>query len=440
MEDGFTLEIIAIFILILANGFFSLSEFSIIASRKSRLKQFIAENRKGAQHALNLNDNPDKFLATVQVGITLVATLAGVFGGATIVHGINSLVKQIPIKMISNASVPISVGILTILITITTVVIGELVPKYLALSNPERYARRVARPIELFIKLTGFFSSALSKTSNFILKMFGIKTDGVGTEITEDEINHIIFEGKQSGLFDDIEEKLVKSVFDFADSNVRRALTPRTDVVGFDINASSQEVIDSIIENGYSRYPVYEKTIDNVVGILNTKDIIAHKIDPNLIIVKDMLRSPIFVPDSMPLSTLLNSFQKQKQHIAIVLDEFGGTAGIITLEDILEELVGEIQDEYDTEPMPIVKHSETVSYVGGQVWPGDVNDEIGSNFPEDDADTMAGLIIDHLGEVPEKNQKIEYNNYIITILEKIDNRITRLKLEKFVEDESRFND
>lgn len=440
MEDGFTLEIIAIFVLILANGFFSLSEFSIIASRKSRLKQFIAEGRKGSRQALNLNESPDKFLATVQVGITLVATLAGVFGGATIVDGINYLVKQVPIEMISNASVPISVVILTILITIITVVIGELVPKYLALSNPERYARRVARPIELFIKLTGFFSSGLSKTSNFILKMFGVKTDGMGTEITEDEINHIIFEGKKSGIFDDTEEKLIKSVFDFADSTVRRALTPRTDVIAFDINASSQEVIDSIIENGYSRYPVYEKTIDNVIGILNTKDIISHKINPNLIILRDMIRTPIFVPDSMPLSTLLNSFQKQKQHIAIVLDEFGGTAGIITLEDILEELVGDIQDEYDTEPMPIVKHSNTVAYVGGQVWPGDVNDEIGSNFPENEADTMAGLVIDHLGEVPEKNQTIEYNNYIITILEKTDNRLLRLKLEKFVEDESRFND
>lgn len=434
MDSAILIELLAILILIIANGFFALSEFSIIASRKSRLKQLSDENKSGAKTAEKLRAGSDKFLAGVQVGITLFATLTGVVGGATLVSKLESFLSGLSISLITNATKPLAVALVALMITIITVVIGELVPKYLALSNPEHFARLVARPINLFLKLTSFFSSVLSASANMILKLFGVKISSDGSAISEEEINQMIYEGKQKGVFDEIEEKLIKSVFDFADSTVRRAMTPRPDVVALNVNTEVKDIIETIVETGYSRYPIFESNIDQIIGVLYTKDIIIHKLNPNLIILKDMLRKPIYVPDSMPLSNLLNIFQKKKKHLAIVLDEFGGTAGIITLEDILEELVGEIQDEYDTESPPLVKHSTNIAYAEGAVWPGDINDMIDSHLPEDEADTIAGLVIDELGLIPIKDTKVTIADTEITILEVGENRLLRLKIEKIIDD------
>ncbi len=429
MESTLTYEILAILCLIIANGYFALSEFSIIASRKSKLISKLEDGSKSAKAALDLHNTPEKFLATVQVGITLFATLAGVFGGATLVKSIEAIILEIPIEYISDSSGTFSVAIVAILITIVSVVIGELVPKYIALSNPERYAQFVARPITLFIKLTSFFSNSLSKSATLILKLFGISTSNGQTVVSEDEINQMIFDGKQKGVFDETEEKLIKSVFDFADSTVRRAMTPRIDVEAIEINSDQKTIFETISQNGYSRYPLYEDNIDKIVGVLYTKDIILHKVNPELIILTDLLRDPLFVPDSMPLSKLLNIFQKKKQHIAIVLDEFGGTAGIITLEDILEELVGEIQDEYDVEREPLVKHSENIVYAEGSVWVGAINEMLNSKLPEDRAETIAGLVLDYVGTIPKKDYEVIIDDVKIVVLEEEDNRLVRLKVE-----------
>lgn len=434
MDTTQLLELVLIFILILANGYFALSEFSIIASRKSKLTKKMEDGKKGAKAALLLHNSPEKFLATVQVGITLFATLAGVFSGATFVEIVRTLLLKLNISFVTNSAKPLSVAIVAIIITVVSVIIGELVPKYLALSNPEFYARHVSRPITLFIKLTSFFSALLSSTATFILKLFGVKRNDDRATVSEEEINQMIFDGREKGVFDETEEKLIKSVFDFADSTVRRAMTPRTDVEAIDINANYNDIFNAVIEHGYSRYPIFEVSIDKIIGIINTKDIIIHKLDPKLIILKDLLREPLFVPDSMLLSKLLGIFQKKKQHIAIVLDEFGGTAGIITLEDILEELVGEIQDEYDVEREPLVKHSETIVFAEGSVWVGAINESLNSKLPEDKVETLAGLVIDHLGYIPKKDDVICIEDVEITILEQEGNRIIRMKLEQLKSD------
>ena len=437
MDGHLAWEFLAILVLILANGFFALSEFSIIASRKSKLKKHASEGKRGSATAEKLHRTPDKFLATMQVGITLVGTLAGVIGGATIVKQLELTLRNVSIQLVADAATPISVGIIAILITGFSVIIGELVPKYLALSNPELFARHVAGPTKLFTQLTSIFSTVLSKTARLVVNILGVKQDSSRTAITEEEINLMIFEGKEKGIFDETEEKLIKSVFEFADMTVRRAMTPRTDVVAIEINADHKDILNLIIDNSYSRYPIFEKDIDHIVGILYTKDIIIHRLDPHLIILNDLIRQPLFVPDSMELSQLLRLLQRKKKHIAIVLDEFGGTAGIITLEDIIEELVGEIQDEYDEEQPPLVKHSETVAYAEGSVWPGDINELMNSSLPEDKAETVAGLFIDHLGRLPEPGETVTVGNLHISVLEREDNRLVRLKLEKVSADTSR---
>ncbi|MBN1213041.1 MAG: HlyC/CorC family transporter [candidate division Zixibacteria bacterium] len=435
MDSHLILELLAILLLVLANGFFALSEFSIIASRTSKLRQKAQEGKIGARTAERIRKKPERFLATIQVGITLVGSLVGVFSGVTIVSKVEQLIAKIPVAQIADAATPIAVAIVVIFITVLSVVLGELVPKYLALSFPERFARYVARPIRIFIKITSVFSRFLSDLANLIIRLLGVRRDSTQGTITEDEINQMILEGRDKGVFDETEEEFVRSVFEFADSTVRRALKPRPDVIAFDINARSEDIVRTITEEGYSRYPIYEGAIDKVVGIIYTKDLIFKQVDLKKIVLADILREPFFVPDSMPLSKLLREFQKGKNHMAIVLDEFGGTAGIITMEDILEELVGEIQDEYDDgETAPLVKHADNIAFADGSVWPGEINELLGGHLPEDDVDTLAGLFIDTLGRLPDKLESIQIADIKMTILEKDENRILRLRLEKIPPD------
>ncbi len=423
-------ELIAILAMILANSFFALSEFSIIASRRSRLKQGVEEGRRGARKATRLHENPDRFLATVQIGITLVGTTAGVFGGATIVEPLREALTQVPVHAIAAYAQPLAVVIITIAITITNVVLGELVPKYLALSNPERYARMVARPVSVFTRSTSFLARGLSALANLIVRMLGVRTNLQRDAIDEEEINMMIFEGRENGVFDETEERLVHSVFDFADSTARRAMTPRTDVTGIDIKLSPEQVIAVVAEHGYTRYPVYQKSLDHVVGILYTKDLLMSKRSPESIVIRDLLHKPVFVPDSMLLSILLRGFQRKKNRLAIVLDEFGGTAGIVSLHDVLEELVGEIQDEDDFASPELVKHSEHVAYADGSVWPGAVNELMDSDLPEENTETLSGMIFEHLGRLPRRNEIVQIADMKIHVLVKQGHRLVRLKLEK----------
>ena len=436
MDTLLVIEVMAIFLLIAANGFFSLSEFSIIASRKSRLAKLDKEGKRGAKSATRLLEKPERFLATVQIGITLVGTLAGVFGGATIVKPLQQLIESISISFVANTAGPIAVTLVALGITVSAVVLGELIPKYLALSDPERYARWSAGPITLFVRFLSVVSIVLSGTANLILRMFGVKVDVSRSHVTEDEINLMIREGIQSGNFDETEEQLIRSVFDFADSTVRRAMTPRTDVDAISIETDPEAIINVIVDKGHSKYPVYKDSIDQIVGMLYTRDLFHHKLNPNLIILNDMMRKTTFVPDSMPLSTLLREFQRKKNQFAVVLDEFGGTAGIITLEDILEELVGEIQDEDDLKAPPLVKHSDTVAYIDGSVWPGAVNELMLTNLPEDKAETLAGLMIDEIGHLPSREETVVIADARLSILEIDHNRLTRLKVERLTQQDT----
>jgi putative hemolysin len=384
----------------------------------------------GSLYARKLNKKPEKFLASVQVGITLFGTLAGVVGGATIVERLKVALATIPVEAVADFAPGIAVAIVAIAITATSVVLGELVPKYLALSNPEKFASLVSRPMTSFTRLTSLFSAALSGLAVFIVRLMGVRPDQARPDISEEEINHMIFEGKQKGVFDDVEELLIKSAFDFADSTVRRAMTPRPDVVAIDINSPQEKILETITSHGYSRYPVFDSDIDHIVGILYTKDLIYQKLDPRLVVFKDLIREAFFVPDSLPLSKLLRQFQRRRLHVAMVLDEYGGTAGLITIEDIVEELVGEIRDEYDAEEAPLVRHSENIAYASGDVWPGDVNNLMETHLPEEDVDSLSGLLMEHLGRLPDRDEIVQIADTNIRILTVKGNRLLRLKLER----------
>jgi putative hemolysin len=424
------IEIIAILILIAANGFFSLSEFSIIASRKSKLKQMAENGDKAAARAIKIKSKPETFLATVQVGITFIGVLAGVFSGMTIVGWIKPYIKDIPIPIISSSAQTISFFIVVVTIGCTTIVIGELLPKYLALSKPARIAAKVSRPIQLFSSAGYFLVRFLNGTARLLLRIFGLKKIPEQSAITEEEINYIIAEGREKGVFDATEQELIHSVFDFADTTVRQTMTPRTDIIGIDINEEPNEILDKISNNGFSRYPVYGEDLDKIEGLMYTKDIIRLLQDSKMFTIRDIVRKAHFVPDSMKLSRLLTIFQRKKIHLALVLDEFGGTAGLITLEDVLEEIVGEIQDEFDTEQREFVKENDSVAFASASYRVDELNDSFDTILPEDGSDTLGGLIFERLQRPANQGEEIIIEGLKFEILEVDGNRIKRLRIEK----------
>lgn len=430
MNDSLVVEVIIILALIAANGFFALSEFSVIASRKARLRQKVMEKKFGADIAARLHENPEGFLATIQVGITLVGALVGVASGATVVEKLTARLAHSSIHFIADSAEPIAFVTTVVAITILTVILGELVPKYIALSYPERYARLVAWPMNLFYRVTFVFAMGLSSIARIVVRLLGIRKNVSREVLSEEEIEHILMEGREKGLFEVAEERFIKRVFAFTDATVRRAMRPRTDVVALDVTTPVEEVRRLVAEHGYSRYPVFERTLDHVVGVLYTKDLLSGKgLSPGQEL-RQLVREPMFVPDSLPLPRLLGEFQRGKNHLAVVLDEFGGTAGIITLEDILEELVGEIQDEYDAETAAVVRVGDTVVHADAGVSPLAVNELIRTHLPDEEERTLAGLFIDELGRVPERYEHVDIANARLTVLAKDKNRITRLKIER----------
>jgi len=432
MENRLVVELVVIFVIVLANSFFALAEFSVVASRKSKLKQMIRERKAGAASAERLRNNTDTFLAAIQLGITLTGAILGVFSGATIVEKLETMLRDLPYEIINQHTTSIAMFIVIISITSLSVVIGELAPKYIALSSPEKFASVVSRPVTIFVRVTSLFSRLLGGTASLIVRMMGIKRRSIDETISEEEINQILLDGREKGQFEETEQKFIRSVFEFTDSTVRRAMTPRTDVIALDNNMSEDNVLEIMKKHGFSRYPVYDGTIDNVTGIVYVKDFITRSVLIGNRKVSEMMRKPNFVPDSFPLPRLLSAFRTGKGHMAIVLDEFGGTAGIITLEDILEELVGEIQDEYDVEALPVVRHSDTIVYANGSVWPGEINRVLGCNLPKDISETLAGLFMDAVGRLPEINESLRISDVNLTIIERDKNRIIRLKLEKII--------
>lgn len=267
-------EILALLILIVANGFFALSEFSIIAARKGRLKQLAREGKKSADRALKLQSKPESFLATVQVGITFVGMLAGVFSGATLVEHIQPVIEKTPVNLIATNSRPLSYLSVAIIISLASIILGELVPKYIALSSPARIASATSGPISLFVRMAFIPVKIITRIARGVIALLGIKYTGKSQAVSEEEINILISEGREKGIFEETEADIINSVFDFTDTTARQAMTPRTNIVGIDNTSDTKKILEIVSNNGYSRFPVYEVSLDNIIGVIYAKDII----------------------------------------------------------------------------------------------------------------------------------------------------------------------
>ena len=422
------IQILIILLLIIANGFFSSSEIALISARRSRIKQLAEKGHKKAQLVSKLQNKPDVFLATIQVGITLVGTLASVVGGAKLVDHLKLWLEKIPLQAVQNSSESIAIAMVVVVITYLLLVLGELVPKYLALAYPERVAFRTVGPVHVLSNLTFFFVRLLSNSSRFLVSLFVKGLPKESGFISDEELKFIVREGKTKGIFDQTEEELIRSALEFTDTTVRNAMTPRTEIVALDKNAGQQKVIRAMTELGFSRIPVYQENLDHVVGIIYAKDIINLLQNRELIILEDILRNPYFVPDSMKISELLKNFQKKRLHMAIVLDEFGGTAGLITLEDIIEEIVGEIRDEYDREEEEeIYLLSDNLAIVNAGLFIGEFNQKFKTDLAEE-YNTVGGYITGTLGRIPLLDEEIKLGDLTFVIFDKVGPRLKKIKV------------
>jgi putative hemolysin len=422
------IEILIILLLILANGFFSSSEISLISVRKSFVRHLAEKGHKKAQLVNRLQNKPDVFLATTQVGVTLMGTLASVVGGAKVVDILIPLIQKIPSRTIQNSSESIAIGIVVVVITYLLLVLGELVPKYLALAYPEKIAFRTAGSIHILSRLGFLVVKLLSFSSRLLVAPFIRRIPKESGFVSDEELKFIVHEGKKEGVFDQTEEELIHSALEFTDTTVRNAMTPRTEIVALDINSGEKQAIRAMTEEGYSRIPVYKETIDNIVGIIYAKDMINLLQHQELIILEDILHKPYFVPDSMKISELLKQFQKKRTHMAIVLDEFGGTAGLITMEDIMEEIVGEIRDEYDRdEEEQLYTLSENLVIVNAAMYIGDFNDKFGTDIPEE-FNTLGGYLTGTLGRIPLLDEEVKIGPLTFVVFDKVGPRIKKLKV------------
>jgi putative hemolysin len=439
--DNALLETALIFFLILANGFFAASEIAMIATRKSRIDALLEKGAKSAAAVARLKDDPDRFLATVQIGVTIVSSLASAIGGAAAIASLKPVIQGLPWPAVVNWAEPIAIVLVVLPIAYLSLVLGELVPKSLALRFPERIAMVVARPIDWLSRTTAFLVRTLTASSNAVLWLFGGREKNeTASFISVEEVKSLIQEGAAKGIFNETEKELIHSVFEFSDTAVKAVMVPRPEIHALDVNSSFAEAAKSFVDSGFSRIPVYEGDLDHVIGILYNKDVfkaLQEKSDPGSpsgagFRIRDHLHPAFFVPSSLAISELLKQLQRRRLAMALVVNEFGEVEGLATLEDLLEEIVGEIRDEYDREERgPVERLPDGSMVIQGSVMLKDLKSDYGLPF-EESADylTLAGFVLAQLKRIPRGGERVEYNGYRLTIVDMEGRRIVRVKLEE----------
>lgn len=422
------------FFLVFLNGFFVAAEFALVKVRASQIEIKAKSGSRVANIAKHMTQHLDGYLAATQLGITLASLGLGWVGEAVMTDIVTRFFHMLSVDMSTGVATNIGHVLAFAIITVMHIVFGELAPKSLAIQRPIGTTMSIALPLHFFYLIFRPFIWLLNGFANFILKLLGISTiSGHEAHHSSEELQYLLDQGKESGAIETNEHELIKNVFDFNERVVKNIMVPRTKISGVELEASHKELLNVIIREGYSRIPVYDETIDKIVGIVHAKDILPLLAENKECVLKDIIRKPYFIPETKKINDLLSELQLKRIQIAIVLDEFGGTAGMVTVEDILEELVGEIQDEYDEEKPIVEKVSDTEFVIDATASIYDVNENLPHDLPEDgDYDTVAGLVSEIFGKIPEVGEAREFNGYVITILKKADQNVESVKLEMVI--------
>src|SRR5215813_7787637 len=424
------MEILFIILLLVANGIFAMSEMAIVSARRARL-QHLAEIDAGARAALELADAPDRFLSTIQIGITLIGILAGAFGGATISRQISAQLNRIP--ALAQYSEAISLVIVVVAITYLSLVVGELVPKRLALNNPEQIASRVARPMQFLLRLSSPVVRVLSASSAFLLRLLRIKPPA-HPPVTEEEVKIMIDQGMQAGVFEEAEHDLVDNIFRLADQRIPQLMTPRPDVVWLDIDSPGEEIRQRIIDSPYSRMPVCRGALDNILGMVKAKDLLSRILSGEPLDLRASLRQPLYVPETRTGLQLLELFKGSTTHIAVVVDEHGAMEGLVTMNDVLEAMVGDMPAQPGQADSFAVQREDGSWLLDGRLPIADFKEIFSLDMlPREEAGyyhTLAGFIMTYLGRLPSPSDYFVWNRLRIEVVDMDRRRIDKVLVSR----------
>lgn len=411
------LDIFITLFLVLLNGFFVAAEFAIVKVRNSQLQLRISAGSKLATIAKKLTDNLDEYLSATQLGITLASLGLGWIGEPVVAGMINNIIALLGFEIDPALAHKIALPIAFVTITVLHIVFGELAPKSMAIQQAEAVSLSIAIPLRIFYFIFKPFIWVLNSFANMFIRMIGFHSIREESELhSSDELRYLIKESTDSGVIELSEHKLLENIFEFSEIPVKQIMVPRGKIFGIEISIPPDEIVDRFIEEGFSRVPVYKNTIDNIIGVIYAKDFITMLLHSNLIILNDLIRPAFFVNEDEKINILLTDMQRRKYHIAIVLDEFGGTAGLVSLEDIIEEIVGEIQDEYDHESPIIIRISDNEYSVSAHATIDDANEFLPEPLPDaDEYETVGGLVIYELNRIPELNEVITIGSYSFKI-------------------------
>lgn len=424
------LDIVITLVLVLLNGFFVAAEFAIVKVRASQIELRIRTGSKLALVSRHLIEHLDSYLSATQLGITFASLGLGWIGEPVVSKIIIGIMTFAGIDIAPELAHQIALPIAFALITVLHIVFGELAPKSLAIQRSEQVTLAIAIPLRVFYVVFKPFIWSLNSLANRMIKSIGFEPISEEEELhSSEELRYLIEESGRSGVIGTSEHKMLENVFEFAETPVKQIMVPRGRIFGIEVSTSIEEIIEIFIEDGFSRMPVYERTSDNILGIVYAKDIISMMQNKDLIIIQDIIRPAYFVNEDEKINKLLTDMQRNRVHVAIVLDDFGGIAGLVSLEDIIEEIVGEIQDEYDEEAPIIQKINDTDFVVSAAATIDDANDFLPVNLPDDeDYETVGGLIISNLGRIPETNELIELDDYFCKILKRSKRAVETVKL------------
>jgi magnesium and cobalt exporter, CNNM family len=421
------LDIAIVLALILVGGFFAASEISLITVKRHRLSQLVGEGSRAARVAQRLTEDPSRFLATIQIALTFLGFLASAFGAVSFSGSLADLIRRIPLEFIRDSASQISFVLVTLLIALASIIIGELVPKTLALTFPDRFAILVARPIGWFDRILRPIVWLVSTISNVLVRALGGRDRPQAGYLSTEELKMLVETGSEQGGIEEDEKEMIHGVIELAETKVHQVMVPRIGIRAVEVHDPIDEVLDMIVRAGHSRVPVYEENLDNIVGILYAKDLLPFlrpgAAPSSEIDVRALVRPAAYVPETKPVDELLHEMRADKRHIAIVVDEYGGTAGLITMEDVVEEIVGEIQDEYDSEE-PLVEalehDEERIAFrVDGRVSMDDLRDlfELSDTEEEDEDeyDTVGGFIVHRVGRIPLPGAVVPFRDVTLTV-------------------------
>lgn len=425
-------ELILLAVLITLNAFFAASEIAIISIPKLRLKQLIETGNRRAELVFRLADDSSRFLATIQIGVTLTGFLASATAAVSISDQLGQALARLPLALTPAMVQGIAVISITILLTIIALIFGELVPKSIGLAHSERIAMAVAPALDLIARAFGPLVRFLVWATNLIAGPFGGTPRRGMPVITEEEIKTMVDAGEEGGIIEKDEKAMIYSIFEFGDTLAREVMVPRIDMVAIEAATPIHQALDVIIHAGHSRVPVYEGTIDNIIGLLYAKDLLAYLRDGRTDIpLQKIVRPAYFIPEAKKVDELLEELQKQRTHMAIVVDEYGGVAGLVTIEDILEEIVGEIQDEYDAAEEALVEQIGPDEYLfNARINLDDVNQLLNTTLPVESADTLGGLIYGQLGKVPIVGDTLWLGDWRLEVLTVSGRRIGKVRVSR----------